>query len=57
VYTLILEGHSACVYWLTYKQAQQLEGQVKKGEKSSLVVFWKRLSMEDKETNEKRSSQ
>lgn len=41
-------------YWLTYKQAQQLEGHVKKGEKSSLVIFWKRLSVEDKETSEKR---
>ena len=27
-------------YFLTYKQAQQLGGQVKKGAKSHLVVFW-----------------
>ena len=28
-------------YWMTYKQATDLKGHVKKGEKSSLVVFWK----------------
>ena len=27
-------------YWLTYAQANRLGGHVKKGEKSSLVVFW-----------------
>jgi len=30
-------------YWLTYKQAVALGGFVKKGEKSSVVVFWKML--------------
>ena len=39
-------------YWLTYKQAQQQGGQVRKGEKSSLVVFWKRYVTKDKETGE-----
>lgn len=39
-------------YWLTYKQAQQQGGQVRKGEKSSLVVFWKRYTTKDKETGE-----
>ena len=28
-------------YWVTYKQAQQLGGQVRKGEKSSVAIFWK----------------
>lgn len=28
-------------WWLTYKQAQDLGGHVRKGEKSSLVTFWK----------------
>lgn len=31
--------------WLTYKQAQEAGGQVRKGEKGSIVVFWK---MEDR---------
>jgi antirestriction protein ArdC len=29
-------------YWLTFNQAKQKKGSVKKGEKSSLVIFWKR---------------
>jgi len=28
-------------YWLTYKQAQELGGNVKKGEKGSMVIFYK----------------
>ncbi|MEO8166228.1 MAG: zincin-like metallopeptidase domain-containing protein, partial [Betaproteobacteria bacterium] len=39
-------------YWLTFKQAQKQGGQVKKGEKSSLVVFWKQYETEDRETGE-----
>src|SRR6266404_3311195 len=39
-------------FWLTYKQAQDLGGHVKKGEKAELVVFWKFLDVEDKETGE-----
>ena len=35
-------------YWLTYKQAQQLGGNVRKGEKSALIVFWKQLEITDK---------
>lgn len=30
-------------YWLTYRQAVSLGGHVKRGEKSSMVVFWKML--------------
>jgi antirestriction protein ArdC len=30
-------------YWLTYKQAEEKNGTVRKGEKASLVVFWKLL--------------
>jgi antirestriction protein ArdC len=41
-------------YWLSYKQAQELGGHVKKGERSEIVVFWKFLEVEDKETGEKR---
>lgn len=39
-------------YWLTYKQAKQQGGQVRRGEKASLVVFWKRYATKDKETGE-----
>jgi antirestriction protein ArdC len=43
-------------FWLTYKQAQDLGGFVKKGEKGELIVFWKFLDVEDKETGETRST-
>ncbi len=35
-------------YWLTYKQAGELGGHVKKGERACPVVFWKRLQVADK---------
>jgi len=39
-------------YWVTFKQATKQGGQVKKGEKSSLVVFWKQYDTEDRDTGE-----
>src|ERR1035438_3503497 len=39
-------------FWLTYRQAQELGGNVHKGEKACPVVFWKQLAIEDKETGE-----
>jgi antirestriction protein ArdC len=41
-------------YWLTFRQAQELGGHVRKGERSEMVVFWKFLEIEDKETGEKK---
>ena len=40
--------------WLTYKQAQEACGQVRKGEKGSIVVFWKidAKAEKDKDTGE-----
>jgi antirestriction protein ArdC len=38
-------------YWLTYRQAQEKGGHIRKGEKSSLVVFWKWINTV-KETSE-----
>jgi len=45
-------------YWLTFKQAQALGGNVRKGEKSTPVVFWKWLekSAEGKREGEVSSS-
>ena len=34
-----MEGGYSCPIWLTYKQASELGGQVRKGEKGSLVVY------------------
>ncbi|QDU98602.1 ArdC family protein [Lignipirellula cremea] len=39
-------------YWITFKQAQKANGAVRKGEKSSLVVFWKQYATKDRETGE-----
>ena len=38
--------------WLTFKQVQQEGGSVRKGEKASMVVFWKWIDKEDEETGE-----
>ena len=37
--------------WLTYKQAQEAGGQVRKGEKGSVVVFWKIGDKADKDAD------
>lgn len=38
-------------YWMTFKQAQQKGGKVKKGEKGTVIVFWKTFDI--KEENKK----
>ena len=40
--------------YVTFKQCQQEGGRVKKGEKASMVVFWKWVETEDEETHEKK---
>ena len=40
--------------YVTFKQCQQEGGQVRKGEKASMVVFWKFIEQEDEETHEKK---
>ena len=40
--------------YVTFKQCQQEGGRVKKGEKASMVVFWKLVETEDEETHEKK---
>ncbi|QDT57100.1 DNA primase TraC [Caulifigura coniformis] len=39
-------------FWLTFRQAQEQGGQVRKGERSSLVVFWKQVQKEDVSSGE-----
>lgn len=39
VFLTVMQGH-ASPYWLTFKQAQERGGQVKKGEKGTPVIFW-----------------
>ena len=50
-FLLALSGYES-PYWVTYKQATDLGGHVKKGERSTLVVFWKWLDVPDRETGE-----
>jgi antirestriction protein ArdC len=45
--------HYASPYWLTFRQAQQLGGYIKRGERACPVVFWKWLDVDDKATGEK----
>lgn len=40
--------------WLTFRQVSQLGGSVRKGEKACPVVFWKQLSVEDKNSGEQK---
>jgi antirestriction protein ArdC len=42
-------------YWLTYKQAQEKGGNVKKGEKGTPIVFWKIGKRTDDEGNERKT--
>ena len=39
-------------HWLTFRQAIQLGGSVRKGEKSCPVVFWKQMDVTDKASGE-----
>lgn len=40
--------------YVTFQQAQKEGGRVKKGEKASMVVFWKWLTVEDEDTGEEK---
>jgi antirestriction protein ArdC len=39
-------------YWLTYKQATDLGGHVRKGEKSTPVIFWKLLDKQNQDQDD-----
>ncbi|MGD0819411.1 MAG: zincin-like metallopeptidase domain-containing protein [Desulfomonilia bacterium] len=44
---LLLASSYASPYWLTFNQAKTLGGTIKKGEKSSIVVFWNFKEVEE----------
>lgn len=48
VFLLLTSGY-ASPYWLTFKQAKARGGNVRKGERSTVIVFWKRLTVKDDE--------
>jgi antirestriction protein ArdC len=43
---LLLSAGYVNPYWFTFKQVQEAGGHVKKGEKSTMVVFWKKYTSE-----------
>lgn len=53
VFLLMAMGYES-PHWLTFRQAIQLGGTVKKGEKACPVVFWKPMKVEDEKSGEKR---
>src|SRR5713101_1355458 len=59
VFLLALAGYGS-QYWLTYRQAQSLGGNVRKGEHGTKIVFWKFDTFEtetaDGETEERKSA-
>jgi antirestriction protein ArdC len=50
-FLLMASGYES-PHWLTFRQAIQLGGTVKKGEKACPVVFWKPMEMTDTESGE-----
>lgn len=42
-------------YWATFNQVNKVGGAVRKGEKSTLVVFWKQAALTDQESGEELS--
>jgi antirestriction protein ArdC len=42
-------------YWLTFKQAKQLGGQVKKGSKSTPVIYWNMIKKQDSKTGKEKT--
>ena len=49
---LPLAGHGS-PWWLTFKQALALEGCVRKGERGTLVSFWKQLSLKEDDAGDR----
>jgi antirestriction protein ArdC len=50
-FTAYAKGYGSS-YWMTYRQAMERGGNVRKGEKSSMVVFWKQYETKDKQTGD-----
>jgi antirestriction protein ArdC len=50
-FTSFAKGYGSS-YWLTFNQAKERGGSVRKGEKSSMVVFWKQYETTDKDTGQ-----
>lgn len=51
VFVLHLQGYSS-PYWLTFNQAKAKGGSIRKGEKSTMVTFWKKIEAKTKTTTD-----
>ena len=51
-FTAYAKGYESS-YWLTFNQVKERGGNIRKGEHSSMVVFWKQYETKDKQTGEK----
>ncbi|MEF3695538.1 ArdC family protein [Desulfolutivibrio sp.] len=54
IFLLMAMGRSSR-FWLSFKQAKERGGHVRKGERGTPVIFWKRHETEDRQTGEKKS--
>lgn len=52
-FLLAMSGYES-PYYVSFKQAGDLGGNVKKGEHGNLVTFWKKLEVDDRNTGEKK---
>jgi antirestriction protein ArdC len=50
-FTAFAKGYGSS-YWVTFNQAKEQGGSVRKGEKSSMVVFWKQYETTDRDSGE-----
>ena len=49
---MLWSSHYSSPFWLTFKQAQELKGTVRKGEKGTPIVFYKQLPDDAKDDDE-----
>jgi antirestriction protein ArdC len=48
-----MSGQYSSPWWVSYKQAQSLGGQVRKGEKGTLITFWKVVGKDENKKDDK----
>lgn len=51
VWCSALDNNYKKPYWLTYKQAKDIGAQVRKGEKGTMICFWKMIETDKKDKN------
>lgn len=52
-FTAYAKGYQSA-HWITFHEAKERGGNVKKGEKSQMIVYFKKLDIEDKTTGDKK---